>query len=60
MLSWAEAVYDLVKVELELRTAEGSDEKSTEFLRILTRKAEAYLVVVEAEEELELATELRE
>jgi hypothetical protein len=59
-LSRAEAVYDLVKVELELRTAEGSDEKSTEFLRILTRKAEAYLVVVEAEEELELATELRE
>jgi hypothetical protein len=57
-LSRAEAVYDLVKVEIELRTAEGSDEKSTEFLRVLTRKAEAHLGVVEAEEELELATEL--
>jgi hypothetical protein len=59
-LSRAEAVYNLVKVELELKTAEGSDEKSTEFLRVLTREAEARLGVIEAEEKLMLETELQE
>jgi hypothetical protein len=48
----AKAVHKLVEVQIELKEAEGSSKDEPEFLKLLTRRAEANLALVEAEENL--------
>jgi hypothetical protein len=51
-LNEAEAAHEVIKVELEF-----GDKEEKGFKKLLTRKAEADLALVEAEEKLELAVE---
>jgi hypothetical protein len=59
LLSKAQAVYDVVETEFDLKAASIGRSKDSEYFEIQTRKAEAHLMVVKAEGKLMLATELQ-
>jgi hypothetical protein len=57
LLGKAQAVHDVVEAEFHLKAANVGRDRNGEYFEIKTRKAEAHLMVVEAEGKLMLATE---